>query len=249
MTYHFIIRGYNCAPYIKECLRSIQAQTYKNWIATLCLDAPTDNSYEKAIKFIEDQRIRVFRNKKRLGVAHNLIETINLASPSDDDILVIVDADDSIVPKALEIVNKEYCKNQNLQLTYGSYRRMDLNGKRTKTSKPYKNNISVRKQDWRGSHLKTIKYSLFKHIPKDYFKKTEKKTGNVVWFQAASDLALMLPCFDLIGADRYKTHTKWIKKPIYNYRGKTFPKIHGAEQYKNKKLIYKKMPLERLEVL
>ena len=248
MTYHFIIRGYNCAPYIKECLNSILAQTHRDWVATVCLDAPTDNSYEKAIKFTKDRRIKVYRNRKRLGVAGNLIETIQLAAPSNDDVLVIVDADDRIIPRALEIVNNEYCKNKYLQLTYGSYWRMNFK-RRTKTSKPYKNNKSVRKQSCHGSHLKTVKYSLFKHIPIDYFKKIEKGTDNVVWFNAASDIALVLPLWDLIGVDRYKTHTKWIKKPIYIYRGKTFPKIRGSDQFKNKKLIYKKKPLERLEVL
>lgn len=242
MKFVLIVRGFNCAPYIKECLRSIQAQTHKDWVATVCLDAPSDNSYEIAVKYTKDSRIRVCRNKKRLGVAHNLIHTIMLAAPSDNDIIAIVDADDVIIPTALEIANKEYIKNHNLQLTYGSFWRMDKK-RRTKTSKRYKDNKSVRKQGWHASHLKTFKYKLFTFIGKAYFKKDDK-----TWFNAASDIALMLPLFDLIGVDRYKTHTKWIRKTIYHWR-RTPLKTRGHDQFKNKKLIRKKKPLERLEEL
>jgi len=98
MRFHFIIRGHNCAPYIKECLDSIIAQTHKDWVAMVCLDAPTDNSYEKAIKYTKDRRIRVFRDKERLGVAGNLWRAMYLAAPSDNDIIAIVDADDTIIP-------------------------------------------------------------------------------------------------------------------------------------------------------
>jgi len=169
-----------------------------------------------------------------------------LAAPSDNDIIAIVDADDTIIPTALEIVNKEYVKNHNLQLTYGSFWRMDKK-RRTKTSKRYKNNVSVRKQDWHGSHLKTFKYKLFTTISVDYFK-YKKKSNHVVWFEAASDIALMLPLFDLIGVDRYKTHTKFIRKEIYHWR-KTPLKTRGHDQFRCKKIAKKKKPLERLEVL
>jgi len=247
MRFSIIIRGRDCAKYIKECLDSIIAQTHKDWVATVCLDSPTDNSYEKAIKYTRDRRIRVFRNRKRLGVAGNLVETMMLAAPSDDDIIAVVDADDAITPKSLERRNKAYVKNHNLQLTYGSFWRMDYK-RRTKTSRRYRNGVSVRKQTWHGSHLKTFKYSLYKLIPVDYFKYKRKNSNHVVWFEAASDIALMLPLFDLIGVDRYKTHTKWFRDTDYLWR-RTDKKTRGHDQFRCKKIAKKKTPLERLEVL
>ncbi|MCP4651200.1 MAG: glycosyltransferase family 2 protein [PVC group bacterium] len=241
MKFQLIIRGRNCTKYVKKCLDSVLAQTHKDWKATVCLDAPTDNSYEKAIKYTKDKRISVYRNKKRLGVAHNMVETIMLAAPDDTDILAIVDADDEIPKNALHMVNKEYEKNPLLRLTYGSFWRLDKK-RRTKTSRRYKSNVSVRKQDWHGSHLKTFRYDLYKRIPHRYF----KHDNNNKWFMAASDLALMFPLFDLLGVDRYKTHTKYVKEITYKWN-RTSDKTRGHEQYRNKQLIKKKKPLKRLE--
>ena len=243
MHFQLIIIGRNCTDYIKACLRSVLAQTHTDWKATVCLDAPTDDSYRKAKKFTKDNRIKVHKNKKRLGVSGNLVKTIELADPKDSDVIAIVDADDEIPSNALEIVKKEYVKNPQLVLTYGSFKRLDKKRK-TKTSRRYKNNINIRKQDWHGSHLKTMKYSLYKHVDTSYY----FKHSNGKWFQAASDLALMFPLFDLIGVGRYPTHTKHIRKITYRWN-RTQDKTRGNLQYRNKKLIHKKTPAKRLDVI
>ncbi len=237
MKFRVIIRGYNCAKYLAECLKDLTRQTYANWEATIILDAPTDKSYHIARKYAEkDDRIKVFKNKRHKGVAANIWRGIKYAEPEDEDVIAFYDADDGLEKKALTVVAHQYRKFPNLLITYGSFLRTDTK-KRTRTSNPYNSKTSVRKQKWHGSHLKTFKYKLFKHFPKKYLK---DRKGN--WFCAASDLALMFPLFEMAGWDR----VKHVEECIYIWRF-TSKRVNRELQIKNEALIRNKKPLKRLK--
>jgi len=238
MRFQVIIRGYNCEKFLSACLNSLLKQTHTNWIATIILDTSTDKSFKIAKRYAKkDKRINVFINKKRMGVAYNIVKGLKLANPLDSDIVAIYDSDDELYPKSFEIANKEYVKNPKLLLTYGSFWRMDKR-RTTKTSKKgYKKGIPVRKQPWHGSHLKTFMFKAFKHVPESCF-----KDNNGKWLQAASDLALMFPLFEIVGFDR----TKHIKALTYKWR-RTCYKTRGHEQWKNMRMLRKRKPLERIE--
>ena len=235
--FQVIIRGRNCKKYLSACLKSLRAQSYTNWLATVVLDAPTDGSKVK----YADKRIRVHVNKKRLGVTANIWRGLKYAEAEPEDVIAILDADDELYKSALKLVAKTYEKRPKLLATYGSYYRTDLK-RRTRTSKPY-NKKSVRKQPWHGSHLKTFKYKLMEHFPKSYLKDSKGK-----WYQASSDIALMIPILELAGLDR----TKHIHRCIYKWR-KTpqtiFANAKGRKlQLKNKKEIMAKKPLKRVKL-
>lgn len=236
INFKVIIRGRNCKAYIHDCLNALLKQTYGNWSATIILDAPEDESYKTVKEYEKNKQIKIFLNKKRKGVAANIYKGIKLACAEDEDVIVIYDADDELTKDALATVAKAY-KNNKILATYGSYWRFDIKRK-TKTSKPYNKNKPIRKQKWHGSHLKTFKYKLYKHLPKEYL-----KDSNGEWYQAASDLALMIPLLELAGLDR----TKHIKKCIYKWRRTPF-KTRGHLQKRCKKEIYKKKPLQRVKI-
>ncbi|MCP3683646.1 MAG: glycosyltransferase family 2 protein, partial [bacterium] len=165
--FQVIIRGYNCKEYLSACLKSLIRQSYTNWKALVILDAPTDKSHKVALKWAsKDSRIKVWLNSKRKGVAYNIWWGMKYAEPKPEDVIAWLDADDELYEFALKIVAKKYEKRPNLRATYGSYYRPDLK-RRTKISKPYNKDKSVRKQPWRGSHLKTFKYKLMRHFPQD----------------------------------------------------------------------------------
>ncbi len=240
MRFQVIIRGRNCKKYISACLKSLLKQSYANWMATVVLDAPTDDSEKVAFKYV-DERISVHVNKKRLGLSANIWNGIKLANAKPEDIVVIFDADDELDKGALKTVAKAYEKRPTLLATHGSYRHIGRK-RRTKISKAYSKKKSVRKQPWRGSHLKTFKYKLMDYFPKSYLKDKKGK-----WYMASSDIALMIPILELAGLDR----TKFISKIIYKWR-KTPDTIYKNKkgyrlQQKNKKEIYAKKPLKRVE--
>ena len=63
-----IMPSYNTGKYIAESIRSVQAQTYKNWELIIVDDCSADNTDEVVTGF-QDERIRYFKNKINSGAA------------------------------------------------------------------------------------------------------------------------------------------------------------------------------------
>ncbi len=89
----------NAAPFLEECLVSIQHQTYENWE----LIAIDDHSSDQSIKILNDHasadpRIIVFKNP---GIG--IISALQAAfERSDGNFITRMDADDMMVPHQLE---------------------------------------------------------------------------------------------------------------------------------------------------
>jgi len=213
------------------------------WRAYIILDHPMDESFkvvsDAARRLNETAAICVEKRKQRMGLGYNMYHGIKrlgeLFNPNPDDLVAIIDADDIIEPRAFNIVEKEYIRYPDTLVTHGSYVKKTKNRK-TRVSKPYPHGCRFREYPWRGSHLKTFKWKLWKHMKPEYFQ------HEGVWAEGASDLALMFPLMELAGRDRIRH----IHKPIYiwrdNYRGST----PSSAQKKWDKIIRAKKPLTRL---
>ena len=59
--------AYNAAKYIGASLRSVLQQDHEDMEVIVIDDCSTDNTYEIASRFKKDSRVRLYRNKKRLG--------------------------------------------------------------------------------------------------------------------------------------------------------------------------------------
>ena len=59
-----IVPLYNYSKFIKDCITSIQNQSYKNWELFVIDDCSTDDSLEIAKSFETDSRIKVLQTKK-----------------------------------------------------------------------------------------------------------------------------------------------------------------------------------------
>lgn len=235
IMYFILIRGRNCEKYIEKCFNSLYHQTYQNWRAMVVLDAPEDNSYKKALPF-EANKIYIHLNESHKGLCQNMWHGINLIKeqlyPQPEDVICVVDADDALDVRALEIVNKHY-ERKGCLVTHGSYIKHSKSRK-TKISKPYPAGVKVRRSKWRGSHLKTFKFKLWEHFPKKYL---QDDNGN--WGEAASDLGLMFTIMELAGLK----NVRHISKPIYHWRDDTKFKTNGSLQkrweqiFRNKKIL------------
>lgn len=65
-----ITPNWNCAKYISETIRSVQAQTYRNWEMIIVDDCSTDNSEQVVKPYSDmDNRIRLLKNEKNSGAA------------------------------------------------------------------------------------------------------------------------------------------------------------------------------------
>lgn len=94
-----VIPVYNCAPYLDECLQSLEVQTWSEWEAILVDDGSTDDSPARCDAWAGyDSRIRVI-HQPNAGVSAARNAGIAAAK---GPYLAFVDADDWVEPRYLQ---------------------------------------------------------------------------------------------------------------------------------------------------
>ena len=99
---------YNVGKYLPECVRSVIAQTFKDWELILIDDGSTDNSGKICDSFAsEDDRIRVV-HKANSGLADSRNLGVSIA---EAPLIGFVDSDDWIEPDMFEILYDTMVQN------------------------------------------------------------------------------------------------------------------------------------------
>lgn len=93
-----ITASYNYEQYITETIQSVLNQTYTDWEMIIVDDCSTDNSIE-VINSFKDDRIKLFKNEKNLGLKETLLHGLQKAS---GEWIVFLESDDLISPDYLE---------------------------------------------------------------------------------------------------------------------------------------------------
>jgi glycosyltransferase involved in cell wall biosynthesis len=94
---------WNGWPYIKECVESVLSQDFESWEMIISDNGSTDET-RAYLDSLADERIRVFKQDKNLGIFGNLNF---LVSQPSTPLLYILCADDYFLPGGLgRIVNK-----------------------------------------------------------------------------------------------------------------------------------------------
>ena len=95
-----VMPAYNAEKYIGEAIRSVQSQTYKNWILLAIDDCSTDHTAEIIQSFAnEDNRVRLIRNVHNLGAAKARNRGFELA---EGEWVALLDSDDVWYSEILE---------------------------------------------------------------------------------------------------------------------------------------------------
>ena len=251
MDVHFkiIIPFYNVEKYIKLCIRSIKAQSYKNFQCILMNDLSTDNSYDIAKKEIaDDSRFKLINVEKRAYALKNIYDAINISEPKKEDVIVTVDGDDWLASRETLSIIKNYYEKYDCWITYGSYVEHPSNniGKFSKQiPKSVIDNNLFRESPWLSSHLRSFKYHLWERINKDDLLDQDNNFYKMAW-----DLAFMLPMLEMSGSK-----SKYIKEILYVYNlGNPLNdhKIDNTYQVKLEQQIRNKtkyIPLERQDLV
>lgn len=240
LTFKIMIVGGPAEKYIDRCLQSLIQQDYPNWKAQVILDPVGDKTYERACS-IKDPRIAVKLNETRQYAVANLLEASKLLAPSDDEVLMMLDADDWLYgPKSLSIVQGYYDRDPELLLTHGSWTSVPdpnvINNNLAYT--PYEFEVGIRRSRWKGSHLRTFKYKLWKNI-----KDEDLRDENGQYMKTAWDLFLMFPMLEMAGYSR----VKFIPEILYVYNQETPYNDHKqdhAGQMKYTNYVRNKKPYE-----
>lgn len=86
------------SAYLKEAVKSILSQTYKNFEFIIVDDVSTDKTWEY-LRSLKDKRIKLIKNKKNLGLARSLNVALQQAQ---GDYIARMDADDVSLPNRFE---------------------------------------------------------------------------------------------------------------------------------------------------
>uniref|UniRef100_UPI003342A6E3 glycosyltransferase family 2 protein n=1 Tax=Castellaniella defragrans TaxID=75697 RepID=UPI003342A6E3 len=148
------------AKILDEAIESVLHQTYTNWELCLCDDA---SSSKETVHVLEkyrgsDPRIKIVRSSKNLHIAR----ATNLAAEfATGHFIAFLDHDDTLEPKALELVVQAIENGSDIDVLYTDEDKLEEDGSR---SEPYL------KPDWSPEHLLSVMYVLhFMVIRKSLF--------------------------------------------------------------------------------
>lgn len=226
LHFKIIVPGWKADHYIKKCLTSINTQTYKNWECQVHLDESDTKTYEYA-KTFESDKIHVHVNDGRFGPVYNCRKGVQLLSPSDDDVIIVLDADDWFAnKKVLSLIKKYYDMNDDLLMTYGSWKEFPKGGVNGNNSFPYTKTEfkDLRSAPFHVAVPRTMKCKLWNMVKDEDLQDDE---GN--YYMYGADVLLYTPMLEIAGYE----YSKFIKEKIYIYNRETpfnDDKIHVEEQ-------------------
>ena len=118
-----IMPTYNCGRFIRESIRSVLAQTYKNWELIIVDDCSTDNTATIVSSF-NDKRIRYYHNEHNSGAA----VTRNKALQEAYGLwIAFLDSDDLWLPTKLE-KQLTFMQQNDYVFSYHTYEEIGENG-------------------------------------------------------------------------------------------------------------------------
>lgn len=123
-----IMPSYNCGEFVKDSIRSVQAQTYTNWELIFMDDSSTDDTIRQvSLMRDEDKRIHLFQNIGNLGAA---ITRNNALREAKGKWIAFLDSDDLWEPEKLE-KQVRFMEEHGYKFSYTCYAEMDGVGKDT----------------------------------------------------------------------------------------------------------------------
>lgn len=125
MMFSIIIPVYNVAPYLRECLDSVLAQTYPDWEAICVDDGSTDDSGKILDEYaaLDSRLLVIHQNNAGVSVARN-----TALDCSTGDWLCFIDSDDIVDSEWLSCFAKTIESSHSLEVIRTGYRMFDDKG-------------------------------------------------------------------------------------------------------------------------
>lgn len=187
--------GWNIEKYVECFINSLKSQTYKKFIVYLIDDVSTDKTYQTALEKINgDPRFILIKNIEKKYKTKNFIDVIKMDNIDPQDIIVEIDADDSLADKfVLKKIYNIYRNNKNIWICGSKWK--DTLGRLGKYG------IIIPEKARTGytifSHMRTFKAFLFRAI------KESDLMMNGEYFKAACDIAYGIPMLEMAGSEHY----------------------------------------------
>ena len=174
-----IIPMYNAEKYISQTVKSVIAQTYKNWELLIINDNSKDDSYKIVRELSEkDDRIKIINSEKNIGVVNGRNKLITIA---DGQYIAFLDADDYWTENKLER-QIAFMKEKNATISCTEYTRISEEGKPI-------NEIKIKEEILYNDLLKNNYLGCLtvildsEKLGKRFFKQRNKNEDYVLWLE------------------------------------------------------------------
>jgi len=241
---HFkvIVAGLNVEKWVDCCLQTLVKQKYKNWEGVFIDDCSTDSTMEITKKY--ESQIKITSNEKHSPKIITLQNAIRTLQPKNEDVLVFLDADDCLSDDGvLDYLNSIY-SSDDIWVTWGSFietKNLTVFGDHSnvpisKGPRPCPKGKNIR-IGWRFSHLKTMKYFLWKNIKESSF--ISNITGK--YLEGADDCCFMFPAIEMARPN----HIKYISRLMYIYNNSNPNSYMRVMKEKQKQAFYEVTKLRK----
>ena len=170
----------------------------------------TDNTFQVAQSVTKEDKFSVTKCLSKKYALKNIYDTILESNPSPEDVIVVLDGDDWFPNCNVLSQLNHYYKDSDCLITYGSFVRFpdaEIGEEASQYSQAVIDNNTFREDQWRASHLKTFKFSLWDKVKKDDLL---KKDGE--FYEISYDQVMMLPMLEMAGS-----RSKYVPEVTYVY--------------------------------
>jgi len=195
ISFSILMASYNSGKYIETAITSVICQTFNRWELIIIDDNSSDNSINLINNYLPDPRIKLLKHKINIGYGGTLKTAIEI---SQNEIIVILDADDKLHNEALKILANEYRKNSKYGFIYSSMWKCDSELKNCKLETHNPGESFIKNSNI--SHLKSFKRTA-------YF----QTSGFDINQKRSVDKDIILKLEEV-------TDFKYLNKPLYYYR-------------------------------
>jgi glycosyltransferase involved in cell wall biosynthesis len=136
--FSIVIPTHNRVAMVQRALRSVAAQTFRNFEVVVVDDGCTDAT-PAFLETVRSSRCRVLRHERGLGVSAARNRGV---AASTGQFITFLDDDDELRPYALEALHDRYQSNPQLDFLWG--------GRLIHEMDATERNIGTREDDWRG---------------------------------------------------------------------------------------------------
>jgi len=116
-----IIPAYNGGPYLQECVRSVLAQTYRDFTLAVLDDCSTDGSVPW-LESLGDAHVVVYKSGQRLGIVDNWARALHIPR---GEFMTILGQDDRLDPNYLEVMDALIRREPDASLYHAHFRYID----------------------------------------------------------------------------------------------------------------------------
>ncbi|MFW3145881.1 MAG: glycosyltransferase [Thermoplasmatota archaeon] len=125
--------AYKGNEHLREAIESVLGQNFRDMELLIVLDPHPDDICEEMIRTFEDNRIRLVKNERRIGLVRSRNKGLGLAK---GEFIAVMDSDDISMPKRLEKSIDYLLRNEDCALVGGLCQVIDDKGNIIKDAAP-----------------------------------------------------------------------------------------------------------------